>query len=125
MSNIAEIEAIVAEWNRRTLRLLKYERGRKNVGDTGELDKTMRERTYSQGNKVVAETAMLVRGRFVDGGYGKGQNIGRGASFSRRVPKKWYSPTFYGRLNDLQGVVGYNLMEQTMNAVKNPFLVVK
>lgn len=122
MSQIAEIEAIVADWNRRTLRLLRYEMGRKKVGDTGELNRNISESTRSVGNLVIAETSMLVRGRFVDAGYGKGQGRGHAATLSKRQPKKWYSPTFYGRLNDLQGVLGYNLMEQTLTAIKKPFV---
>lgn len=115
---IDEIHDIVADWNRRNVRILRYELAKQRIGDTQELARTLKDETFKKGNDVVTELSMLVRGRFRDMGVGKGTKLGRTATLSRRQPKKWYSKTFYGRLNDLQGVLGFEMMEQTMNTMR-------
>jgi hypothetical protein len=71
----------------------------------------------------------LERGRFVDMGSGRGYSFGQSIRGSHdletgrskrkgRRPKKWYGKVFYGRLNDLQGAVGYTMMEGVMSTLK-------
>lgn len=70
----------------------------------------------------------LLRGLFVDMGAGRGSRKLETREGNRMLlqkgksqwPKKWYSLAFWGRLNDLQGVLGYRMMESAIDSVKDP-----
>lgn len=122
---------VFTRWFERTEYLLKLERTKLGVRKSGALDESQESDVRQASNSLlVGELSFLVRGRFVDMGAGKkarklesretnGQLID-GKSPKPRKPKKWFSRTFYGRLNDLQGVLGYKLMQSAIDAVKDP-----
>lgn len=116
---------LFTRWLERTEFILRLEKRKLDVDDTYELDKSMETKVHQKANDLLAgELSFLVRGRFVDMGAGrKAKKIesmdGNAQVLGVRKPKKWYSRAFWGRLNDLQGAIGYKLMESSINAVKN------
>lgn len=118
--NIETVD-IFRKWMDKTEEVFRYEIGQRNIGITNELLESMKSKViYLADGYVKGEFQFLTRGRFVDMGAGRGQRAvkGRGRRGSRgRKPKRWYSPTLYGRLNDLQGVVGHAIMEQAVHSV--------
>lgn len=121
-----DVARLLAGWLERTETKLREQIQKRNIGVTDELvgsiASEMRRMAegFLEGDLVFDES-----GRFVDMGVGRGHALGsRGALESTRgaigrKPKPWYSRTYYGRLNDLQGAIGYKLMERAIDAVKN------
>jgi len=119
---------LLQKWTEKTIYTLRYEKWKLNVDDTFALDKSLKGRAAVAGqNKLVATIEFLVRGRFQDMGAGRKRNIesvaGNREMITRkgRVPKKWYSPAFYGRINSLQGAIGFKFMEEGVRAAIPPF----
>jgi len=122
---------VFTKWFERTEYILRLEKRKLDVDDTLLLDKSMHNQVHQRANDLLeGELEFLVRGRFVDMGAGRkakvlesretnGELI-RGKKRKIRKPKKWYSRAFYGRLNDLQGVLGFKLMEAAVDSIKNP-----
>lgn len=128
MSRVQEIEAFLRNWQEKTKAILLRELKKQGVGVTDalyrELHHEMEKKAEGYFNLALI---MLRRGRFVDMGVGRGVPIervkahrdrSRGAKRKRR-PKKWYSKAFYGRLNDLQGAIGFKMMEEANEIVKS------
>lgn len=117
-----EAEALFRRWMEKTERQLLYEIDAKDVKETEALKAGLRhEVTELGGGRLRGEFFFLPRGRFVDMGAGRKRAISRFEGTRRgkkRKPKKWYSPTVYGRLNDLAGALGIEFSEQAVNAVK-------
>lgn len=125
MSNlIDQIEAIATRWTRINERIFARALNRLGVGITDELKQSIRSEVRKATDQVVAEHQFLVRGRFRDMGAGRGtkansrsRNLADGRQ-SKRKPAKWYSRPFYGRLNDLYGVVGAQVSEQIIEKTR-------
>lgn len=119
---------ILTRWFDRTEYILRLEKRKLDIGITEELDKSLSTAVHQRANDLlVGELEFLVRGRFVDMGAGRKRKVlesrdGNGdlLKVKKRKPKKWYSRAFYGRINDLQGVLGYKLMESAIDSVKDP-----
>lgn len=119
---------VLTRWFDRTEYILRLEKRKLKVDDTNELDKSLNTEVHQRANDLlVGELEFLVRGRFVDMGAGRKRKVlesrdGNGdlLKVKKRKPKKWYSRAFYGRINDLQGVLGYKLMESAIDSVKDP-----
>ncbi len=90
-----EIEDIAREWAKRNERILLREQNKMRIGRTQKLRRSM-----SSFTKRI------------------GSNVETGNVFLRRRAKKWYSPTFYGRLNALQGVVQAEVNEQIIKKIR-------
>jgi hypothetical protein len=122
---------VLTRWFERTEYILRLEKKKFDVDDTLQLDQSMFNEVRQKANDLLeGELEFLVRGRFVDMGAGRkakvlesretnGQLLNKKKRKIRK-PKKWYSKAFYGRLNDLQGVLGFKLMEAAIDSVKNP-----
>lgn len=121
---------VLTDWFRRTEYVLDREIVRWKLQDTTELQRSLRQQVKQRSAEMLeGELEFLVRGRFQDMGAGRGS---RRSGFetrdgnrellspSKRKPKRWYSRTFWGRINDLQGVLGYRMMESAIDSVKNP-----
>jgi hypothetical protein len=121
---------VLTQWMRRTEVIFRREITRLRIGDTKDLEQSI-EHEVQRKSESMLEGAFefLIHGRFVDMGAGKGarkletregnrQLLSKGKG---RRPKKWYSRAFWGRLNDLQGVLGYRMMESSIDSVKLPF----
>lgn len=121
-----EIARLFSRWLDRTVELHKEELAKMGVGDTGDLDKSVRA-TYRQLGEGYLEGRLFFdeHGRFVDMGSGRGWSHGRrerdtfDTESSRRgekgrKPKRWYSRVWYARINDLQGAVGFKIMEEVV-----------
>ncbi len=129
------VEQLFRRWLAKTVdERMVQELKKRGIGVTDELQQSLRQNMrrlaegYLQGNITFDES-----GRFVDMGSSRGYSFGkrtsqgtfddsdRGTSFKRsargRRPKPWYSKTLYGRLNDLQGAIGYEMMEQSINTL--------
>ncbi|AWW31827.1 hypothetical protein DN752_17755 [Echinicola strongylocentroti] len=122
-----EVLNILTNWTKRTEMMLRIEKKRLKVDDTEKLDRSLDHQVSQKANDLLeAELEFLVRGRFVDMGAGRARKIestetnAQLLKIKKRRPKKWYSRTFYGRINDLQGILGYTLMEAAINSVKEP-----
>ncbi len=113
---MSEHSGIVNRWLKRTQEVLLLELERKNVKDTQALKRSIQTRMSEEGPFIRAEIAFLTRGRFVDMGAGRKAKV---QALSKRKPKKWYSPAFYGRLNMLQGALGLQMMEEAVSAIKD------
>ncbi len=123
-----EAEIVFDRWLDKTGKILHDELLKQGVGVSDELKKSLRTEMRRLGEGYLeGRIIFLERGRFVDMGSGRGYSMGRRlGSFDEtsgrkgRRAKKWYSRAFYGRLNDLEGVLGIKLMEQAVEAVKVP-----
>jgi len=120
---------LLADWTARTELILRLQKKRLGVDDTQELDKSLGGKVRELSDALLeSELTFLVRGRMVDMGAGRARKIesrDTNADLIRdkskaRKPKKWYSRAYYGRINDLQGIIGYQLMESAIRAVKDP-----
>lgn len=118
---------VLTDWFTRTELVLRREKNRLKVDDTKDLDQSLRNQVHQKSNSILeGELEFLVRGRFVDMGAGRKRKIETregNASLLKlkpRKPKKWYSRAFWGRLNDLQGILGYKLMEASIDSIKDP-----
>jgi hypothetical protein len=107
--------------------VLNRERKRLKVGESGKLDRSFQTRVLSLSQDTFqSQMDFLLRGRFVDMGVGRGRKIESRQTnrellspTKARKPKKWFSRAYYGRLNDLQGVLGYQLIEASIRSVKD------
>jgi hypothetical protein len=117
---------VVTDWFKRTEYILRLELKKWKVNDTSELDRSIQQEVHQRANDLLeGQLEFLVRGRFVDMGAGRKSKVlesretnGQLLAPKGRKPKKWYSRAFYGRINDLQGVLGYKLMESAIQSVK-------
>lgn len=118
-----EAEALFRRWMEKTERQLLREIDAKDVKATEELRAGLRYVVKELGQgRMRGEFLFLPRGRFVDMGAGRKRSIERVEGDRRRKlrkPKKWYSPTIYGRLNDLMGALGIEFSEQAVQAIKD------
>lgn len=128
MSEQLNILKILTRWTERTDMILQMERRRANIGITGALDRSQEARVIQKGEALLeSQLDFLLRGRFVDMGVGRGRSIESMRTNRellaprRRKKKQWYSRAYYGRINDLQGVLGYRIMESAIRSVKDPF----
>ncbi len=125
---MSEVYRLFDRWLAKTKSVLLLELSKQGIGVTDELSKSLDENLIALGGGYLrGEISFLTRGRFVDMGSGKGYKAGGvrvGGDLSRgkklRRPKKWFSRVMYGRLNDLQGAVGFKIMEQAVEAIKQP-----
>ena len=123
-----EAELIFSKWLERTTQVLNSEIDRLDVKQSKALKKSLESRLFRLSADVIGgEISFLIRGRFVDMGAGRKRKVdafserpelGR-RKMKGRKPKKWYSPAFYGRINDLQGALGFQLMEQALIDIKD------
>lgn len=126
---VANLE-LLTNWFARTEVILRRELLRLNIGDTRDLEQSLRHEVRRQGNAILqGEMEFLVRGRFVDMGAGKAASKIQSRAGNRlltagRRPKLWYSRAFWARINDLQGVIGYRLMEQSIESILKPMKAV-
>ena len=128
MINLETLDTLTS-WMRRTQVIFHREITRLKIGETNQLDKSI-EQEVRQKSEAMLEGCFefLMRGRFVDMGAGRGARKLETREGNRQLlqkgkgrrPKKWYSRAFWGRLNDLQGVLGYRMMEAAIDSVKDP-----
>jgi hypothetical protein len=128
-----EVYQLVERWLNKTVMYHHEAIDKLKVKDTAALRRSVRAELskladgYLEGKLFFDE-----HGRFVDMGSGRGYSfgkktnrgrfdmeVGRKSRMRERKPRKWYSKVFYGRLNDLQGALGYKLMEQAISSVKD------
>lgn len=121
------VYSLFRRWLDKTEGLLIQQLSKKKIGVTHELRKQMHKDLRARGmGYLEGEISMLTRGRYVDMGVGRGHSLSGSSRGSfdldsgrkGRKPKKWYSRTFYGRLHDLYGAIGYELAEQTLSSIK-------
>lgn len=110
-----EILQFVKGWSSKTARLLGASAQKFHVKKTGDLQSSIADQTTESGNKIQASMIFELQGRFVDMGAGRGVKAG---SVKAARAKKWYSPVFYGRMNALQGGLGFKIMEQASANLK-------
>ena len=128
MINLETLDTLTS-WMKRTELIFHREITRLRIGETTQLDKSI-DQEVKQKSQTMLEGAFefLMRGRFVDMGAGRGARKLETREGNRQLlqkgkgrrPKKWYSRAFWGRLNDLQGIMGYRMMEAAIDSVKDP-----
>lgn len=124
-----EVERLFTRWLDRTAEIHLQEIGRLEIGDTGDLEKSVK--TYYRhlaAGYLEGGLEFNDSGRYVDMGSGRGFSHGKRdrSSFDSegerrsggRKKKPWYSRVWYARVNDLQGAVGFQLMEQAVQMGK-------
>ncbi len=125
----SELLSLLTNWTDRTLLVLEREIERWRINDTGDLKRSLESEVRKKSAEILeSQIEFLVRGRFIDMGAGRGQrangiesragNRALTSTSSGRKPRRWYSRALWGRLNDLQGVLGYTLMESSVQAIK-------
>ncbi len=131
-----EILDLLTRWTDRTLLILEREIERWRINDSGDLKRSLESEVRKKSAEILeSQIEFLVRGRFVDMGAGRGQrangiesragNRALASASAGRKPKRWYSRAFWGRLNDLQGALGYSLMESSIQTIKGQLDQVK
>ena len=117
--NFKEVFNLSRRWLKLTQQVLHRERVKLSVDDTGDLKRSVKTREENHFPMIKLLLLFKLRGRFVDMGAGRNyrkiQSMENNRKRIKRKPKKWYSRPFYGRLNDLQGAIGYKMMEQTLD----------
>lgn len=119
---------LLTSWTKRTDYILRLERNKLGIGDSGELDRSQKANVRQLSDTMLqSQLEFLVRGRFVDMGAGRRaskiesrEGNARLLRGKTRRPKKWYSRVFWGRINSLQGALGFKMMEDAIRAVKKP-----
>jgi hypothetical protein len=124
------VRELVLRWQKRTHEILKEQIKIRGIGVTDELYQDLKHSLEQKTAGLLhAELVMLKRGRMIDMGVGRGVPLervklqrekSRGAK-TKRYPKKWYSKVFYGRLNDLQGAIGFKVMEEAQSVIAEAF----
>lgn len=130
---IEEMRSYVTSWADRTDDILLTTMKRLGIGVTDELYNSVRSKVYTMaGDMVGYELTFLLHGRFRDMGVGRGRSKGisskiESTSSNRRIiqgkgskPAKWFARPFYGRLNALEGALGFALMEQAISSITKP-----
>jgi hypothetical protein len=111
-----EHKAIFGRWLNNTVKSLLKSADRLKVKDTEALKKSIKTNLSDAGEGILrGELSFLNRGRFVDMGAGR---RAKNSFTNNRKPKRWYSRPFYGRLNDLEGVLGISTMEESIKSLK-------
>lgn len=140
MKNLAketfdDVEQFFSNWLKHNEEIFRDEIKDKAIGDKNELARSFNHELKRLGEGFLeGGHFFLTRGRFVDMGVGRGHGRGALTSSSRsegwsrgrkgRKPKKWYSPAFYGRLNDLMGATGARISEQAIRNIKEEFKII-
>lgn len=112
-----ETEKFFRRWVRITEQHLMQSLDRHKIHYTGDLKKGLRARISDRGDKLLAEFYFKSYGRFVDMGVGsmfESTESNRDIILGERKSKPWYSKPFFGRLNNLRGAIGYQMMEQVV-----------
>ena len=116
-----EMLKFAQNWAARTEEILKQEIDRLDVKDTEALRAGLRTRVDQNRNKTIITLRFKSYGRFVDIGTGfrtsKQTRDKLKEKLTGKKPKnekRWYSPTLFGRLYDLYGVIGYNMVEKVI-----------
>ena len=132
VSRLQEVESFLRNWQEKTKAILLRELKKQGVGVTDELYRELHNELEKKAEGYFnLSLIMLRRGRFVDMGVGRGvplervkaqRDRSRGAKRKRRA-KKWYSRAFYGRLNDLQGAIGFKMMEEVNELIASAITV--
>jgi hypothetical protein len=126
--NLETLE-VLTQWMKRTEVIFHRELTRLRIGETTQLQKSITQELQQKSDSMLEGAfEFLMRGRFVDMGAGRGSRKLETREGNRmllqkgkgRRPKKWYSRAFWGRLNDLQGIMGYRMMEACIDSVKDP-----
>lgn len=125
----SEVERIFTRWLNRTEELYRQELARMKVGDSGDLERSVGQHFRKLAGDYL-EGGMLFEkyGRYVDMGSGRGYSFGKStrSNFDAegrrrkagRKKKPFHGRVFYARINDLQGAVGFEMMEASVTLAK-------
>lgn len=124
-SNIADVLQLTQSWADKTKQVLESQLRQKGIGITEELFNSLSFRVFQQAGDIIQfDLSFMQRGRFRDMGAGRERKVETMETNRKiaggRKPAKWYSRPFYGRLNALQGAVGFKVMEQAIDSVIQP-----
>lgn len=124
------IREALEEYSREVTLAMRRQIGQKKIIETGKLLKSLGYKVYQQAAEGNTNIDFAEWGRFLDMGVGKGQPLsglkatkaelkakaGKGGKIRR--PRKFYSPTVYGKLNGLIGDLAYGFTEETIARLK-------
>lgn len=111
-----EVIQIAQKWSENTEKALKESLAKLKIGATGNLKTSIKSTLLTSGDTLTLKVSMQLKGRFVDGGAGKGQAMN--TKKTRRKAKKFYSRTFYGRLSGLRGAISFQFVQETRRVLK-------
>ena len=128
MSLNKETLNVLTRWTERTEKILDRNITFFKLIDSRDLQRSLKSRVMKKSMEILeAQLEFLVRGRFQDMGAGSTsrklesrEGNAELLGLKTRKPRKWYSRAYYARINDLQGVLGFKLMEEAIDAVKEP-----
>ena len=124
-----EVERLVNRWIHRTVELSRQEMVKMDIGFEGDLERGLSAHYRKLADGYI-ETGLIFgdSGRYVDMGSGRGYSFGKSirANFdsestrrkSGRKKKPWIGRVVYARVNDLQGAVGFKMMERSLADVQ-------
>lgn len=117
-------------WLDRTVTVLDMQLTRYGIGVTDELRRSLQsEMEIASGAEIRLILTFALQGKFRDMGVGRGIPIemvkqsrerSRGSK-RKRMPARWYSKAWYGRLNDLNGAVNVAMQEQATKIIRVAF----
>lgn len=122
------VKELMKTWTRRTFEIFQSNQQKLQIGQSMDLYHSLKHKTRkTKADEIIGSFGFLERGRFSDMGVGKGTKFSQAGKSNRdsyskggRKPKKWYSRAFFGRLNALQGAIGFTFMERSISAIKDP-----
>jgi len=131
----SETEAFFRRWVKITASQLEQALGKHRIHQTGALESGLNAKVSELGDKLLAEFYFKLYGRFVDMGKGAIANPNSHPTShpaiestesnrlmilgtKKRKPKPWYSKTFFGRLDNLRGGIGYKMKEIVMQTIR-------
>src|SRR5690606_33018861 len=105
-------------WTERTEMILRLQMRKHKIKRSGALEGSLSSHVKAIADGMIeSQVEFLVRGRFVDMGVGRSLKfesrqtnadlIREKSGGKPRKPKQWYSRAYYGRINALQGILGY------------------
>jgi hypothetical protein len=119
---------LIDDWARYTAERLLRSMLKKNVGSSGTLQASM---LYMLKGVAGGDVSSVVHqfkyyGKFVDMGVGRGQKLGDvkgnadlyAIKGSGRRPKKWFSPTYYAEVMELESLLLNKYGEQSTAMIK-------
>ncbi|GAB2553322.1 hypothetical protein [Rufibacter soli] len=121
-SNFDGVYGLVSSWAEKTDSILERQLAIHKVGITKELLDSIKAKVYRKAGEMIEyDLSFLMRGRFRDMGAGRPRKVESMETnrkmLKTRKPVPIYARPFYGRLNALQGAIGFKISEQAIAAV--------
>ena len=122
-----EVQAYVEDWAKSVETVLIRKLDSYKIGHSGRLRASIMTEVFRQAEGTIGVKLYFERyGRFIDMGVGRGKSLSTREGFreqhdarKQRVPKPWYSRTYFAKVRQLNDVLAMKLTEEVVeNIVK-------